>query len=71
MQHRKMVEVLTGHDIRVEFDRPTPPQIDGETVPDVTEYAVTGNEKPPPFAVVAADRGFLERNRRKGYLLLR
>ena len=43
MQHRKMVEVLTGHDIRVEFDRPTPPQIDGETVPDVTEYAVTGN----------------------------
>ena len=37
------MEVLTGHDIRVEFDRPTPPQIDGETVPDVTEYAVTGN----------------------------
>lgn len=47
------------------------PQIDGETVPDVTEYAVTGNEKPPPFAVVAADGGFLERNRKKGYLLLR
>jgi len=28
-------------------------------------------EKPPPFAVVAADGGFLERNRKKGYLLLR
>ena len=28
-------------------------------------------EKLPPFAVVAADGGFLERNQRKGYLLLR
>ena len=33
-----VVEVLTGRDITVEFDRPTPLQIDGETVPDVTAY---------------------------------
>lgn len=39
-KYTKHVVVLTGHDIRVEFDRPTPLQIDGETVPDVTEYAV-------------------------------
>lgn len=39
-KYTKHVAILTGHDIRVEFDRPTPLQIDGETVPDVTEYAV-------------------------------
>ena len=33
--------------------------------------AVRFFKKPPPFAVVAADGGFLERNRKKGYLLLR
>ena len=33
-----MVEVLTGREITVEFDRPTPLQIDGETVPNVTSY---------------------------------
>ena len=37
-----MVDVLTGHHIRVEFDRPTPLQIDGETIPDVTFYEVSG-----------------------------
>ena len=37
-----MVEVLTGRNIRVEFDRPTPLQIDGETIPNVTSYEVTG-----------------------------
>lgn len=35
------VAVHTGHEIRVAFDRPTPLQIDGETVPNVTEYAVS------------------------------
>lgn len=34
----KMVKVLTGHRITVEFDRPTPLQIDGETILDVTSY---------------------------------
>ena len=33
-----MVEVLTGREITVEFDRPTPLQIDGETIPNVTSY---------------------------------
>lgn len=36
--HTEMVEVLTGHDITVEFDRPTALQIDGETILNVTSY---------------------------------
>lgn len=42
VRHPEMVEVLTGHRIQVEFNRPTPLQIDGETIPDVTSYAVVG-----------------------------
>lgn len=42
VRHREMVEVLTGHNIRVEFDRPTALQIDGETILDVTGYEVAG-----------------------------
>ena len=38
VKHTKMVQVLTGREITVEFDRPTPLQIDGETVPDVCSY---------------------------------
>jgi len=38
IKNTKCVEVLTGKDITVKFDRPTPLQIDGETVLDVTEY---------------------------------
>jgi len=34
----KMVTILTGHRITVEFDRPTPLQIDGETILDVSAY---------------------------------
>jgi|GEM_PF-4003010 len=58
--------------------------MDGEEL-DVKEFLINGEfvkvavrlsggplfKKPPPFAVVAADGGFLERNRKKGYLLLR
>lgn len=29
-----MVEILTGHDIEVRFDRPCALQIDGETIPE-------------------------------------
>lgn len=36
--HTKEVEILSGHDITVEFDRPVALQIDGETVLGVTEY---------------------------------
>ena len=38
VKHTKEVEVLVGKNITVEFDRPTPLQIDGETVLGVTSY---------------------------------
>lgn len=40
VKHKKMVQVITGKDITVEFDRPTALQIDGETVLGVTKYSV-------------------------------
>lgn len=38
VKHTNMVAVHTGHEITVEFDRPTPLQIDGEMILDVTSY---------------------------------
>lgn len=38
MKHRGCVDILEGHEITVEFDRPTALQIDGETIPGVTSY---------------------------------
>ena len=38
VKHTDMVHVLQGKEITVRFDRPTPLQIDGETVLGVTEY---------------------------------
>ena len=38
VKHTKMVAVHTGKEITVEFDRPTPLQIDGETILGVTQY---------------------------------
>lgn len=38
IKHTEMVEVLTGREITVEFDRPTALQIDGETVLGVSSY---------------------------------
>ena len=40
IKHTEMSNVFTGHDITVEFYRPTALQIDGETVTDVTSYTV-------------------------------
>lgn len=40
VRHSEMVEILCGHDICVAFDRPTPLQIDGETIRNVTQYRV-------------------------------
>ena len=40
VKHDEMVTVLTGHDIQVEFDRPTALQIDGETISGVRGYHV-------------------------------
>ena len=34
------VHILSGHDIEVEFDRPTPLQVDGETIRNVKKYHV-------------------------------
>lgn len=41
VKHKEMVDILTGHEITVKFDRPTALQIDGETVLGVTEYSVS------------------------------
>ena len=40
VKHTEMVEVLSGSEITVAFDRPTALQIDGETVTGVTKYSV-------------------------------
>ena len=40
VKHTEMVEILTGHDIEVRFDRPCALQIDGETIRNVTSYSV-------------------------------
>ncbi len=41
--HTEMVQIHTGHEIKVEFDRPCALQIDGETILDVKEYSVSVN----------------------------
>lgn len=41
VEHTKIVEVLTGHEITVAFDRPTPLQVDGETYVNVNHYTVS------------------------------
>jgi diacylglycerol kinase family enzyme len=38
IKHKKAVGVLSGKEIKVEYDRPTPLQIDGETILGVTSY---------------------------------
>lgn len=38
VKHKNIVAVHTGKEITVEFDRPTPLQIDGKTILDVTKY---------------------------------
>lgn len=52
--HTKQFEVRTGHEVTVEFDRPTSLQIDGETVLGVTSYTVkTGKSAPKKEALTA------------------
>lgn len=46
IRHKEMVAILTGHTISVEFDRPKPIQIDGETILGVSGYSVTGACEP-------------------------
>ena len=38
VNHTDMVEIWKGHEVTVEFDRPTALQIDGETITGVTKY---------------------------------
>jgi diacylglycerol kinase family enzyme len=45
VNHTEMVAVHTGKEITVTFDRPTPLQIDGETVLGVTSYKVSAGKK--------------------------
>ncbi len=45
IKHRKIVEVLTGKEITVEFDAPRALQIDGETVTDVRSYTAKATAK--------------------------
>ena len=39
IKHEKFIEILKGHEISVEFDRPCALQIDGETILGVTSYS--------------------------------
>ena len=41
IKHTKMCNVLTGNEIKIEFDKPSALQIDGETILGVTEYTMT------------------------------
>ena len=44
VKHEKIVTILTGHEITVEFDRPTPLQVDGETYLNVSSYTATSSK---------------------------
>lgn len=45
IKYNKNVEILTGRDITVKFNKLTPLQIDGETVPNVLEYQIKCSKK--------------------------
>ena len=47
IKSEKFVTVLTGYDIKVVFDSPSPVQVDGETVSGVTEYTAQAKVKAP------------------------
>ena len=40
IKHKEMISVFKGHEVNVEFDKPTALQIDGETILGVTSYTV-------------------------------
>lgn len=54
IKHTKQVEILTGNEITVEFDRPVALQIDGETILGVTSYTATAEKKTQLKEMVAA-----------------
>ena len=64
INHRHNIKVLCGHEItvrfdrptiRVEFDRPTALQIDGETILGVTEYTVRAADEAACADIEAAE----------------
>lgn len=55
INHRHNIKVLCGHEITVRFDRPTPLQIDGETILGVTEYTVRAAEDAAGADIEAAE----------------
>ena len=45
VRFKKIVDLYTAHEVKVEFGRPVALQIDGETILGVTEYTVKSNKK--------------------------
>ena len=40
MKYTELITCFTGKDIKVEVDRPSPLQVDGDVISDVTHYSV-------------------------------
>lgn len=58
VRHTEMVEVLTGSEVSVSFSQPTPLQIDGETIPQVSSYCVrTGKQGVAPGSGMTKETG--------------
>ncbi len=55
VKHKKHITVLTGKEFEVEFDRPTPLQIDGETVLGVEKYTVSAGVPAKKRETVSVD----------------
>ncbi len=43
VSHKDIIEIKTGHEVIVEFDKPCALQIDGETYSNITKYSVNYN----------------------------
>lgn len=56
VRHQSMVAVHSGHEIRVEFDRPTPLQVDGETFLNISGYTAVSASAAKTFAPQAAQK---------------
>ncbi|WP_022931622.1 diacylglycerol/lipid kinase family protein [Treponema bryantii] len=41
VSHKDIIEIKTGHEVKVEFDKPCALQIDGETYTNITSYSVS------------------------------
>lgn len=41
VSHKDIIEIKTGHEVKVEFDKPCALQIDGETYTNITSYTVS------------------------------